>query len=157
MVEIRLETLTKRTMQLLQLLYEKGESANTRILYVKQDDLAIELGISRQALNVHLRKLRNLNCIRTGRGFIDITETGLRTLKINSSPAFIFLKVPPFRRIQVYQKINKLEIRDAFRVVGDFDALLIVDREKLNEVLNKLNFIEGINDTRSYVIIEPLR
>jgi len=75
-----LETLTKRTRQLLRLLYEKGKSTNAYTLHLKQDELARQLNISRQALNVHLRKLRDLSYIRTGRGFIDVTDEGLSAL-----------------------------------------------------------------------------
>jgi DNA-binding Lrp family transcriptional regulator len=152
-----LEALTKRSLQLLRLLYERGKSSTTFTLRVKQDELATQLGISRQALNVHLRKLRDLNCIRTGRGFIDVTEKGLTTLGISSSPAFIFIRVSPVKRIHVYERIKELTVQRAFRIAGNFDALLLVEREKLDETLKKLYSIDGIQDTRSYVTIETIR
>jgi DNA-binding Lrp family transcriptional regulator len=124
---------------------------------MKQDALAKELGVSRQALNVHLRKLRDLNYIRTGRGFIDVTEKGLNALGASLSPAFILMKISPVKRIQVYEKIKELNLQRAFRIAGDVDALLIVEREKLDEVLKKLYSIEGIQDTRSYVTIETIK
>jgi len=152
-----METLTKRSAQLLRLLYDKGKSASTYTLHVKQEELARQLGVSRQALNVHLRKLRDLDYIRTGRGFIDVTEKGLNALGISSSPAFILMKISPVKRIYVYEKIRELEVQRAFRIAGDFDALLIVERQKLDEVLKKLYSVEGIQDTRSYVTIEAIR
>jgi DNA-binding Lrp family transcriptional regulator len=153
----KLEALTRRPMQILRLLYEKGRATNTYTLNVKQEELAKELGISRQALNVHLRKLRDLHYIRTGRGFIDVTEKGLNTLGISATPAFVFVKVSPYKRIPAYKKIKELIVQRAFRITGDVDALLIVDREKLDEVLKKLSSIEGIQDTKSYVAIETIK
>jgi DNA-binding Lrp family transcriptional regulator len=152
-----LETLTRRSMQLLNLLYQKSESTNAYTLHLKQDALARQLGISRQALNVHLRKLRDLNYIRTGRGFIDVTEQGLNALGVYSVPAFILIKVSPLKRSFAYQKIKELTIQRAFRVAGDMDALAMVEREKLDEVLSKLSSIEGVMDTKSYVTIETIR
>lgn len=152
-----MEALTKRSVQLLRMLYEKGKSANAYTLRVKQEELAKQLGISRQALNVHLRKLRDLNCIRTGRGFIDVTEKGLNALGISSTPAFVFIKVSPLKRGQVYEKVKELTVQKAFRVTGDIDALLMVETEKLDKVLKRLSSIDGIQDTKSYVAIELIK
>jgi len=152
-----LETLTRRSMQLLSLLYQKGEPTNAYTLRLKQDVLAKQLGISRQALNVHLRKLRDLDYIRTGRGFIDVTERGLNALGVSSVPAFILIKVSPLKRSHAYQKIKELAIQRAFRIAGDMDALAVVEREKLDEVLSELSTVDGILDTRSYVTIETIR
>jgi DNA-binding Lrp family transcriptional regulator len=152
-----LETLTRRSMQLLSLLYQKGEPTNAYTLRLKQDVLAKQLGISRQALNVHLRKLRESDYIRTGRGFIDVTERGLNALGISSVPAFVLIKVSPLKRSHAYQKIKELAIQRAFRIAGDMDALAVVEREKLDEVLSELSTVDGILDTKSYVTIETIR
>lgn len=108
-------------------------------------------------MNVHLRKLRDLDCIRTGRGFIDVTEKGLDVLGISSTPAFILIRVSPAKRIYVYEKIKELAVQRAFRIAGDVDALIIVEREKLDEVLKRLYTVDGIQNTRSYVTIETMR
>ena len=152
-----MEALTRRSMQLLRMLYEKGKATNTYTLRVKQDELSEQLGISRQALNVHLRKLRDLNYIRTGRGFIDVTENGLDVLGIASTPAFVFIKVSPLKRTYAYEKVKELTVQRAFRITGDVDAVLIVNREKLDEVLRRLSSIDGIQDTKSYVTIETIK
>jgi DNA-binding Lrp family transcriptional regulator len=124
---------------------------------LKQEELAKQLGISRQALNVHLRKLRDLNYVRTGRGFIDVTEQGLSALGLSSTPAFILIKVSPLKRSYAYDKIKQLNVQRAFRIAGDIDALAMVEREKLDEVLRGLSAIDGIQDTKSYVTIETIR
>jgi DNA-binding Lrp family transcriptional regulator len=139
------------------MLYAKGKSTNTYTLHVKQDELSEQLGISRQALNVHLRKLKNTGYIRTGRGFIDVTEKGLSALGVSTAPAFILIKVSPIKRIDVYEKIRELAVSRAFRIAGEVDALIIVDRENLDGTLKKLYAIDGIQDTRSYVTIETIK
>jgi len=139
------------------MLYEQGRPVTTYTLEVKQSELAKQLNISRQALNVHLRKLREEGCIRTGRGFIDVTEKGLDMLGISTNPAFVFVKVSPLKRVDVYQTIVTLPIQRVFRVVGDMDAILVVEREKLDEALKNLASVDGIQDTRSYVTIQTLK
>ncbi len=152
-----MEPLTKRSVRLLRALYEKGEATNTYTLRAKQEELSAQLGISRQALNVHLRKLKSRGYIRTGRGFIDVTEKGLNALGISTTPAFILIKVSPVKRIQVYDKIKETAVTRAFRIAGEVDALIIVERENLDEILKKLYTIDGIQDTRSYVTIEVIK
>ena len=152
-----LEPLTKRSVKLLRLLYEKGKSTSTYTLHVKQDELSEQLSISRQALNVHLRKLKSAGYIRTGRGFIDVTEKGLNALGVSTTPAFILLKVSPIKRIQVYNQIKAIAGTRAFRIAGEVDALIIVERENLDETLKKLYAIDGIQDTTSYSTIEVIK
>ena len=139
------------------MLLEKSKFTNTYSLSVKQDELSAQLGISRQALNVHLRKLKSRGYIRTGRGFIDITDKGLTALGVSITPAFILIKVSPIKRIQVYEKIREIAVSQAFRIAGEVDGLLIVEREKLDEILKRLCDIDGILDTRSYVTIEVIK
>ena len=86
-----------------------------------------------------------------------MTEKGLNALGIASNPAFILVKVSPLKRMYAYEKVKELKVRKAFRIAGDVDALLIVDREKLDEVLKKLSSIDGIQDTKSYVTIEAIK
>jgi len=139
------------------MLYDKGKPTTTYTLIVKQSELAKQLNISRQALNVHLRKLREQGHIRTGRGFIDVTEKGLAVLGISVNPAFVFIKVSPFKRSDAYQKMMQSPIQRIFRVTGDMDAILQVEREKLDETLKRLASIEGIQDTKSYITIQTLK
>ena len=152
-----METLTRRSSQLLRKLHEQGKPTSTYTLHLKQDELAKQLGISRQALNVHLRRLRDLSYIRTGRGFIDVTEQGLTALGISSTPAFILIKVSPLKRSHAYEKIKELRVQRAYRIAGDVDVLAMVEGEKLDEVLKRLSSIDGIQDTKSYVAIEAIR
>ncbi|MCL2288426.1 MAG: Lrp/AsnC family transcriptional regulator [Candidatus Bathyarchaeota archaeon] len=151
-----MEPLTKRSIQLLKTLYEKGWPTSTYTLRVKQDELSNQLGISRQALSIHLRKLKSRGYIRTGRGFIDVTDKGLDVLGV-SSPVFILLKISPVKRILIYEQLRQLPISRAFRVAGNVDALIMVERENLDDVLKKLYNIDGIEATRSYVTIDVIK
>jgi DNA-binding Lrp family transcriptional regulator len=149
--------LTGRPVQLLHILYEEGAPITIYTLRIKQNEFAAQLGISRQALNVHLRKLRKQGYIRTGRGFIDVTEKGLNLLGISANPAFVFLKISPLRRKEAYQEIFQFPIQRVFRVAGDMDAILVIEREKLDEALKRLANVEGVLDTRTYIAIQTLK
>lgn len=150
-------TLTGRPLQLLRMLYEEGIPITIYTLRIKQNEFAAQLGISRQALNVHLRKLRKQGYIRTGRGFIDVTEKGLNLLGISANPAFVFLKISPLRRKEAYEEIFQFPIQRVFRVAGDMDAILVIEREKLDEALKRLANVEGVLDTRTYIAIQTLK
>ena len=152
-----LEPLTKRSVKLLRMLYEKGKSTSTYTLHLKQDELSEQLGISRQALNVHLRKLKKTGYIRTGRGFIDVSEKGLAVLGVSVNRAFVFIKVSPLKRVQVYEQIAKFPVERIYRITGDMDAIIQVEREKLDEALKKIGSLEGIGDTKSYITIQTLK
>jgi DNA-binding Lrp family transcriptional regulator len=139
------------------MLFETGKFTAIYTLRVKQSDLATRLGISRQALNVHLRKLRDQGYIRTGRGFIDVTEKGLNLLGISANPAFILVKISPLRRSEAYEKIFKFPIQRVYRIAGDMDAILVIEREKVDEALNMLADVDGVLDTRTYIAIQTLK
>jgi DNA-binding Lrp family transcriptional regulator len=139
------------------MLYTNGKSEKSYSINVKQSELAKQLGISRQALSSQLRKLRRNGYIRTGRGFIDITEKGLTVLEASTNSAFVFIRVSPAKREMAYQKLQELPIQRIFRVKGDMDVVSVVELEKLDETLKKLSEIEGIEETRFYVTIEVLK
>lgn len=146
-----------KPLRLLRMLYDNGKATTTYTLNVKQGDLAKQLNISRQALNVHLRKLRTQGHIRTGRGFIDVTEKGLAVLGVSVNPAFVFVKVSPLKRVQVYEQIIQFPVERIYRVTGDMDAIIQVERDRLDEALKKMAALEGIGDTKSYVTIQTLK
>jgi len=139
------------------MLYEQGKPVTTYTVLVKQSELAKQLEISRQALNVHLRKLRDRGYIRTGRGFIDVTEKGLNVMGVSANPVFVFIKVSPLRREEAYQRITHFPVQRVFRVAGDMDAILLVERERLDKALRNLASVEGIQDTKSYITIQILK
>jgi DNA-binding Lrp family transcriptional regulator len=151
------EILTRRPLRLLYFLYERAKPITVYTTKVKQVELAKQLGISRQVLNVHLRKLRSRGYIRPGRGFIDITEEGLKVLGVSASPAFVFVRVSPIKKNEAYQEMAALTVQRAFKVAGDMDAVLIVDKDKLDDVLRKFASVEGIQSIKSYIASQILK
>lgn len=149
--------LTGRPLWLLRMLIEKGSPTTNYTLNIKQCELAAQLGISRQALNVHLRKLRHLRYIRTGRGFIDVTEEGLNHLGTSANPAFVFLKINPSKRKAAYKALFQFPIQRVFRVAGDMDAILVVERAKLEGTLKRLGNVDGVQDTKTFITIQTLK
>jgi DNA-binding Lrp family transcriptional regulator len=154
---LKSEILTGKPLRLLHMLYRKGKPVTTYTISLKQSELAKQLNISRQALNVHLRKLRDNGYIRTGRGFIDVTEKGLNLLGISANPAFVFIKVSPLRRNEAYKELLEFPIERIFRVTGDMDAILVVEQKKLDETLKRIAAVKGIQDTKSYITIQTLK
>jgi len=146
-----------RPFRLLRMMYTQGSPVTIYTIQIKQSELAKQLEISRQALNVHLRKLRDLGCIRTGRGFIDVTEEGLNALGVAVNPAFVFIKISPLKREEAYREMSNFPIQRIFRVAGDMDAVLLVEQENLDETLRKLALLKGIKETKSYVTIQTLK
>lgn len=151
------QVLTGKAAKILRMLYDDGKMGISCMVDIKQSKLADNLGITRQALNVHLRKMRNMKLVRTGRGFLEITDEGLKMLGFSKHPAFVFVKVSPQHRVEAYAKISALPVRQLFRVAGDVDLLFIVERERLEKVLESISLIEGIEDTHSYIAIEALK
>ena len=146
-----------RPVRILRTLYERSTFMATYSVNMKQSQLSAELGITRQALNVHLRKLRDEHYIRTGRGFIDITEKGLKALGIATDPTFLFIKISPQKRAEAYKKVEGLKVRQLYRVAGDMDLVAVVGREELDATLRQIAQIEGVEDTHSYISIESLK
>lgn len=156
-MESNSDEITSRSRGVLRALLKRSKPAEVFTVQLKQEELAKELGITRQALNIHLKKLRERGYIRTGRGFIDIMESGLSFLGRLSQPQFVFTKVSPQKRKNAYREITKLPTISIHRVTGDMDLVIIVDREKLDDVLRAISSIDGIEETKSYVTIEALK
>ncbi|MCS7131761.1 MAG: AsnC family transcriptional regulator, partial [Hadesarchaea archaeon] len=112
--------------------------------------------ITRQALSNHLRELRRLGLLNTGRGFIDLTERTVHMLEGLPNRSFVFVKIEPRMRNKAYQQIKSLDIIQAFRVTGNVDVVMIVDRSKLDKVLKSLSTIDGVKETSAHLIIAPL-
>ncbi len=151
------EGLTEKQLQLLKTLFKKSKSLKVFTVYETQNKIAQELGITRQALNIHLRKLREEGYIRTGRGFLDLTDKALRALGIKTADVFVTLKIDPKYRLNAYEKIKKLSVEKIYRITGDIDLMVQLSQAYLDEFLNNLTKIDGIKETTTYVVIESLK
>jgi DNA-binding Lrp family transcriptional regulator len=65
--------------------------------------------------------------------------------------------VSPAKRVEVYEKLTKIAVLQVFRVAGEVDALIVIERENLDAILNQLCEMDGVQETRSYVTIETLK
>ena len=117
----RVVRLTERQLEILRKLYQTSIPMSVQSVMRTQSQLAKELKITRQALSNHLRKLRSLKLIRTGRGFIDLSPDCIRLLGKSTDEALVFLKVEPRSRVEVYEKVKHLQPTRLHRVTGIVD------------------------------------
>lgn len=150
-------SLTDRQIQILRMLFKISKSTNVFTVKKTQGELARELQLTRQALNIHLRRLREENLIRTGRGFIDLTERSLQVLGAGTSEAFVFLKIQPPQREHVYESIRKLPSSKIYRVTGEIDLVTIVPQAQLDSFLESVSGIDGVISTSSHVVISIIK
>ncbi len=151
------KALTEKQVALLNLLFRKSEPMRVFTVTETQSELSRELGITRQALNIHLRKLKEEGYLRTGRGFIDLTEKALELLGVKKGDAFIAIKVEPQRRLEAYERIKELPVERIHRVTGDIDLIVQLSQAQLDEILNHIANIKGVKETRTYIVIESLK
>lgn len=152
-----LTKLTAKQLELLQRLYKMSKMVRVYTVFKSQDELARELGVTRQALNIHLRRLKEFNLIRTGRGFIDLTEKALKILGISTSIAIILVRIKPEFRETAYRRLRELPVEKLYRVTGKVDAVMIVSQEKLKDILDMISKIEGIEETITLTVFEVLK
>lgn len=146
--------LTSRQMDLLRKLYQEGKTIEVHTVEKTQDEIADELSITRQALSNHLKTLKELGYIRTGRGFIDLTDKALEFLGEKKGDVFIFVRIEPTKRKQVYESIRKLKIKRIHRVTGDIDLIVEADKTRLDEILEEVASLDGVRETITYVVLE---
>jgi len=149
-------TLTPRQFRLLRKLYEEGKTIEVHTVEKTQDELAKELGITRQALSNHLKVLKELGYIRTGRGFIDLTDRALELLGEKRGDVFVFVKIEPTKRRQVYEAIKGLKVKKIYRVTGDVDLIIEADKTRLDEILEGIASLDGVKETNTHLVLEVL-
>ncbi len=148
--------LTDRQFEILKKLYESGKPVRVYSIHKTQKKLADELGITRQALSNHLRRLRELGFVRTGRGFIDLTEKALATLGEEGADAFVFIKVSPQYRDEAYEAIKKIGVSNLYRVTGEIDLIAMLSRTRLDDFLREVSKIKGVTETSAHIVLEEL-
>jgi DNA-binding Lrp family transcriptional regulator len=149
----RVVRLTERQLEILRKLYQASVPMSVQTVTRTQKRLAKELGITRQALSNHLRKLRGLKLIRTGRGFIDLSPDALQLLGKSTDEALVFLRVEPKFRVEVYEKLTLLQPLRLHRVTGSVDMVVAVSGAELAEFLSKAADIEGVIETSTHTVL----
>jgi DNA-binding Lrp family transcriptional regulator len=148
--------LTRRSLDLLRLLSEGGVRKTVQVYEANQTDLASKLGISRQALSLQLRKLKERKLIQIGRGFISLTEEGLRAVGCNITPTIVTIRIAPQKRAEAVEKIKTIPAIQIFRVTGQVDVVLILEQQELNHVLTLISSIDGVLETQCFISIETI-
>jgi len=156
-VERALEQLTKKSMKVLRLLCESGNPTTILASNINQQDLARKLHVTRQALSVHIGRLSEAGLIQVGRGFINVTENGLRATGYRNNPVILVVRVAPRYQLEAYEKIKRIHASEIFRVSGDADFALILGQNDLDKVLQDIYAIEGVLETKSLIATEVVR
>lgn len=146
--------ISEKQMEILRRLQRAGETREVCTVKKRQSELAKELGVTRQALSNHLRKLREMGLIRTGRGFIDITEKAFEILGRVGPPTFVLIKVRPKDFERVYNTIKGINDIKVYRVTGDYDLIIQTSQKNLDELLKIVLNLDGVEKTSTYVSIE---
>ncbi|MFN3803952.1 MAG: Lrp/AsnC ligand binding domain-containing protein [Pyrobaculum sp.] len=149
--------LTDRQYQLLNHLLQRAQPMRVYTVYGDQDEIARELGMTRQALAIHLKRLKELGLVRTGREFVDITEKAVRLLKGQSNEVIILVKVEPKYREKAYEATRKLPVEKALRLAGDYDLAVITQETVLDKVLDSINNMEGVRETKTFISIGAIK
>jgi len=148
--------LTEKQIEILRTLLEESKAIRVFTVERTQTEIAKRLGVTRQALNVHLRRLKELGYIRTGRGFVDLTDKALEALGLVTAEAFVAVRIEPKARNKAYSKIRSLPVERVYRVTGDIDLMVVVNQAMLDDILKQIARIEGVKETTTYVVIERL-
>ncbi len=146
--------ISEKQMQMLRRLYEQARSLKVYTVEKTQEELAKELNITRQALSIHLKILKEKNLIRTGRGFIDLTDKALRIIGKSGEEAFVLIKVKPKNREAVFEKIKNMKIDRVYRVTGEDDIITVLEIKNLKDFLREVSKLDGVERTSTYTVIE---
>jgi len=156
-IAFALERLTKKSLHVLRLLCENGHRRTVLTSELTQPELARRLHITRQALSIHVKRLTESGFVQVGRGFINVTEKGLRAVGQNRNPVILIVRVTPQHQLEALEKIKKLPASQTFRVAGDADFAILTDQGSLDQVLGSLYVIEGITETRTLIATDTIR
>jgi DNA-binding Lrp family transcriptional regulator len=78
----------------------------------------------------------------------------MNTLGEPHKNAFVFIKVNPKNRLDVYNKIGKITKIGLYRVTGDIDLIVTVNNSRLEQFLRSISKIEGVVETSAHIVLE---
>ncbi len=146
--------ITERQYQLIRMFEDQGSVQRVCTVTTSQAELSHRLGITRQALHTHLKSLKEEGLIRTGRGFIDLTEKALEFLETKTGEAYIVVRTDPQKRREVFNKISQLKFHKLCRTTGDADIIITVERKNLDEAIEEIQKMEGIQEATTHILLE---
>jgi DNA-binding Lrp family transcriptional regulator len=143
---------TPKALQILDLLSRNCVRRTVYATGIGQPELARRLHITRQALSLHLKKLKEAGFIQPNRHF-NVTEDGISAAGHHKEMAIITARVLPQKRLEAIKNLKNISASDVFRVAGDADIVLIVEQDRLDQTLETLSRIEGVLETRTLVVM----
>lgn len=146
--------ITERQYQLVKMFENQGSVQRVCTVITSQADLSQKLGITRQALHTHLKSLKEEGLIRTGRGFIDLTEKALEFLETRTGEAYIVIRTDPQKRREVFSKISQLKFHKLCKTTGDADIIITVERKHLDDAIEEIQKMEGIREATTHLLLE---
>ena len=156
-IAFALERLTKKSLHVLRLLCQNGDRRTILTSELTQPELARKLRITRQALSIHVKRLTELGFVQVGRGFMNVTEKGLKAVGQNWNPVILIVRVAPQNQLGALEKIKKLPASQTFRVAGDADFAILIEQGNLDQVLSSLYAIEGVIETKTLIATDTIR
>lgn len=156
-IELAKERLTRKSMHVLRLLSEGGNPSTVMTCHISQNELARKLHITRQALNVHIKRLTESGFVQVGRGFVNINGNGLRAVGYRHNPAILIIRLAPNKKLDAVEKIKTIPAAEIFRVAGDVDFAIVVEQQNLDRILAALYSIDGILEAKTLIATEVIQ
>ncbi len=146
--------ITERQYDFIKMFENQGSVQRVLTVTTSQAELSRTLGITRQALHTHLRNLKDEGLIRTGRGFIDLTEKALEFLETKTGKAYIVIKTDPQKRKEVFDSVSQLKFHKLCRTTGGADIIVTVERKDLDSAIGEIQKMEGIREANTHILLE---
>jgi DNA-binding MarR family transcriptional regulator len=156
-LELTMERMTRKSMYILRLLSEGGNRSTMMTSHISQVELARKLHVTRQALSVHLKRLSDGGLVQIGRGFVNVTEDGLKVAGYHHNPAILIVRFAPQKQLEAVEKMRKTPSAETFRVAGDADFAIFTEQENLDRTLSHLYSIEGLIEVKTLIATEVLK
>lgn len=128
------ENLTRKQKEVLEFLEKNSEKCNTKTVTGNQKEIAKKFGVTRQAFSNHIRVLKEKGLVRTGRGFINITEKGLNAVNGNKNREIIILA-----QTKAQTQFHEEDFPGTVSyLAGEFDLMIETTESKLGMAISKL-------------------
>ncbi len=144
----RSQKLDPTDLQILRLVQRDGK--------LVQAEIAKRVGLSTAAVNERLRKLEKAGVIRRYAALVDPAAVGV----LLTAFVEVFLEHPRNERSFIDRMLGLDEVQECHYVTGESSLLLKVrvrDVRALQELLHRLNGLEGVRQTRTLIVLSTLK
>lgn len=131
-------------MKILEILQDNSETSYTK--------MAKAIGISSSGVHKRVKKMMKAGVIKKFVAVVDPASIGLK-LK-----AFVGISTSPGTCEEVITELSvRKEVLEIYEIAGEHDLfikLIAEDTEKLNDILHEIDRIQGINSSRTLVVLK---